>query len=80
MRALQTDQAVGILDASKQDVEKFADTIGHARKIHTDRLHVMVLAAMLGKPLVASPASHSKPEIVYQHCLAGWTQVRFNGA
>ena len=79
MRALQPDQAVGILDASKQDVEKFAPTIGHARKIYTDRLHVMLLAAMLGKPVVAYPTSHRKLEIVYQHSLAGWAQVRFQG-
>jgi exopolysaccharide biosynthesis predicted pyruvyltransferase EpsI len=63
------------LDVSKQRFEVFVETIRAARDVHTDRLHVMLLAAMLGKKVYAYPTSHSKLEGVYHHSLAGWADV-----
>ena len=63
------------VDVSKQRFELFVETIRAASEVHTDRLHVMLLAVMLGKKVHAYPTSHGKLEGVYHHSLAGWADV-----
>jgi exopolysaccharide biosynthesis predicted pyruvyltransferase EpsI len=62
-------------DVSQQRFELFVETIRAARNVHTDRLHVMLLAAMLGKKVFAYPTAYAKLEGVYSHSIARWTDV-----
>lgn len=62
-------------DLSRQRFEVFVEGIRAARAVHTDRLHAMLLAAMLGKKIFAYPTAHGKLEGVYRHSLQGWTDV-----
>jgi exopolysaccharide biosynthesis predicted pyruvyltransferase EpsI len=62
-------------DVSRQRFEVFVETIRAARAIHTDRLHVLLLSAILGKKIFAYPTTHGKLEGVYQHSLASWADV-----
>jgi exopolysaccharide biosynthesis predicted pyruvyltransferase EpsI len=62
-------------DVSRQRFEVFAETIRAARVVHTDRLHILLLAAMLGKKVFAYTTSHAKLEGVYRHSLAAWADV-----
>lgn len=62
-------------DVSRQRFEVFVETIRAANAVHTDRLHVLLLAAMLGKKVFAYPTAHGKLEGVYRHSLAGWADV-----
>jgi exopolysaccharide biosynthesis predicted pyruvyltransferase EpsI len=62
-------------DVSRERLEVCVETVRAARFVHTDRLHVMLLAAMLGKKVFAYPTSHDKLEGVYRHSLAGWADV-----
>jgi exopolysaccharide biosynthesis predicted pyruvyltransferase EpsI len=62
-------------DVSRARFEAYVEAVRAARIVHTDRLHVMLLAAMLGKKVFAYPTSHSKLEGVYRHSLAGWADV-----
>jgi exopolysaccharide biosynthesis predicted pyruvyltransferase EpsI len=64
-------------DVSSQRFGVFVETIRAARIVHTDRLHVMLLAAILGKKVLAYPTANGKLEGVYQHSLAGWADVKF---
>jgi exopolysaccharide biosynthesis predicted pyruvyltransferase EpsI len=64
-------------DVSRQRFEVFVEVIRAARVVHTDRLHVMLLATMLGKKVFAYPTAHGKLEAVFHHSLAGWADVKF---
>ena len=64
-------------DVSSANPSVFFDTIRQAKEVHTDRLHVMLMAAMLGKPVVAYATSYGKLESVYNRSLAGWADVTF---
>lgn len=72
------DSEVEILvrDASREGLETCSRLVRQASEVHTDRLHIMLFAAMLGKPVVGYPTSHQKLETVYEHSLKDWTQVR----
>ncbi|HEY8518624.1 MAG TPA: polysaccharide pyruvyl transferase family protein [Gammaproteobacteria bacterium] len=76
-RALTADRPLLVADVSKQNLHLFLETVRQAAEVHTDRLHVMLLSAMLGKPVFAYPTSHGKLEAVYRHSLAGWAHVEF---
>jgi exopolysaccharide biosynthesis predicted pyruvyltransferase EpsI len=62
-------------DVSRHRFELFVEAVRAARNVHTDRLHVMLLAAMLGKKVFAYPTGHAKLEGVYGHSLVGWADV-----
>lgn len=62
-------------DVSRQRFEVFVEVIRAARSVHTDRLHVMLLAAMLGKKIFAYQTTHGKLEGVYHHSLQNWADV-----
>ena len=64
-------------DVAREPFETFIETVRAARNVHTDRLHTMLLAAMLGKKVFAYPTSHSKLESVYGYALKGWADVTF---
>lgn len=65
---------VNIVD---MDFDSYVNVIRHSKKVHTDRLHVMLLAAMLGKPVFAYETSYQKLESVYEHSMKGWANVTF---
>ena len=62
-------------DASRSLLEVCMEVIRGARNVHTDRLHVMLIAVMLGKKVYAYPTSHGKLEGVQRHSLGGWANV-----
>lgn len=66
-----------IREASKQSLEMFLETVRCAKEVHTDRLHVLLLAAMLGKKVFAYQAIYDKLENVYNHSLKDWADVTF---
>jgi exopolysaccharide biosynthesis predicted pyruvyltransferase EpsI len=75
--SLPKGECVRMHDVSAANPSVFYDTIRQAKEVHTDRLHVMLMAAMLGKPVVAYATSYGKLESVYQRSLAGWADVTF---
>lgn len=70
-------QPVMVCDASMCQFEYFVDVIRSAAEIHTDRLHCMLFAAMLGKRVFAYPTTYEKLEQVYLHSVKGWAHVDF---
>ena len=57
--------------------EEFVSTIAGAAEVHTDRLHVMIMAALLGEKIFAYGTAYSKLEQVYHHSMQGWVEVTF---
>jgi exopolysaccharide biosynthesis predicted pyruvyltransferase EpsI len=53
------------------------EIVRSAAEVHTDRLHCMLLAAMLGKPTFAYPTAYGKLEAVYAHSVKHWAHVEF---
>lgn len=68
-----------VCDVSRLPFPYFVETIRSAAEVHTDRLHVMLLAAMLGKPTYAYPTAFRKLEAVYEHSVKEWAHVEFVG-
>jgi len=66
-----------VSDASLLGFESFVECVRRCREIHTDRLHGMLLAALLGKRIYGYPTSYGKLESVYHHSLRPWADVRF---
>lgn len=50
--------------------------LDRAREVHTDRLHVGIGAALLGKQVVFHDDAHGKLRGVHQASMAGWAHVR----
>jgi exopolysaccharide biosynthesis predicted pyruvyltransferase EpsI len=69
VKSLNFDIKVKIRDAAKDSFEVFVETIRRSIEVHTDRLHVMLLAVMLGKPVFAYSTCYGKLESVYKHSL-----------
>ena len=65
------------VDVSGLDFDNFVRMIRNSKEVHTDRLHTMILAAMLGKPVFAYETSHQKLEGVYEQSLKDWANVTF---
>ncbi len=64
-------------DIWKFDDARYLDTICRAKEVHTDRLHVMIVSAMLGKKVFAYPTLYGKLENVYEQSLKNWANVEF---
>jgi len=64
-------------DASLMSFELFVECVQRASEVHTDRLHCMILALLLGKEVFAYPTGYSKLEGVYEHSVKSWASVRF---
>jgi exopolysaccharide biosynthesis predicted pyruvyltransferase EpsI len=68
---------VNVCDASVCQFEYFVEVIRSAAEVHTDRLHCMLLAAMLGKRVFAYSTAYGKLEAVYEHSVKEWAHVEF---
>ncbi|MBI3890711.1 MAG: hypothetical protein HY303_04190 [Candidatus Wallbacteria bacterium] len=64
-------------DTAAVDFDSFGRLIARAAEVHANRLHTMVLAAMLGKPVVAHETRRPKLMPFYDYCLRGWARVTF---
>ncbi|MHC4520072.1 MAG: polysaccharide pyruvyl transferase family protein, partial [Planctomycetota bacterium] len=79
-KAAELSQANGTLracDIARHPVPYFFEILRGAKEVHTDRLHCMLAAAMLEKPVFAYPTTFKKLEGVYEHSLKDWAQVEF---
>jgi exopolysaccharide biosynthesis predicted pyruvyltransferase EpsI len=66
-----------VRDITKQSLDICVEMVRQAAEVHTDRLHLMLLATMLGKPVFAYETFYNKLEGVYKHSLEGWADVSF---
>lgn len=64
-----------IADPSYEDYDRFLERIVTAREIYTDRLHVGILGAMLGKPVHVFPTRYDKVQGVYAQTLHQYKNV-----
>jgi exopolysaccharide biosynthesis predicted pyruvyltransferase EpsI len=64
-------------DAPLMSFESFVESVRRASQVHTDRLHCMIMALLLGKPTFAYPTAYSKLEDVYEHSIKSWATVTF---
>lgn len=62
------------------DFGSFVNIIGNACKVYTDRLHVAILSAILGKETYLYPNSYHKNKGVYELSLHGFPNVKFIGS
>ncbi|NLH44240.1 MAG: polysaccharide pyruvyl transferase family protein [Planctomycetes bacterium] len=76
-RYTRRTEPLRICDASQEIFECFLENIRSASEVHTDRLHCMLLAAMLDKPTFAYPTAYGKLEAVYEHSVKGKANVEF---
>jgi exopolysaccharide biosynthesis predicted pyruvyltransferase EpsI len=63
----------------RMNFDDYVETIRRAKEVHTDRLHVMILGAMLGKKIYGYPTLYGKLENIYEHSLKDWADVTFVG-
>ena len=64
-------------DVSQMSFQSFVEYIGRAAQVHTDRLHCMIMAVLLGKEVFAYPTAYPKLESVYEHSIKPWAKVNF---
>jgi exopolysaccharide biosynthesis predicted pyruvyltransferase EpsI len=64
-------------DVSLANFQVYIEGVRRASAVHTDRLHVMLLAAMLKKPIVAYQTTYGKLEAVYDNSLKEWAPISF---
>jgi len=77
VRRTRSTRPLRICDVSNYPFPYFLETIRSAQEVHTDRLHVMLMAAMLGKPTFAYTTAFGKLEAVYEHSVKDWARVEF---
>jgi exopolysaccharide biosynthesis predicted pyruvyltransferase EpsI len=75
--ASSTGLPVREADVSSYNPEIFIEAVRRAAVVHTDRLHTMLLAAMLDKEIVAYPTAYGKLESVAAQSLRGYDRLRF---
>jgi exopolysaccharide biosynthesis predicted pyruvyltransferase EpsI len=68
-----------ICDIARHTMPFFFETLRAAKEVHTDRLHCMLAAVMLGKRTFAYPTTYHKLEAVYEHSVKDWAKVEFVG-
>jgi exopolysaccharide biosynthesis predicted pyruvyltransferase EpsI len=64
-------------DAPLMSFHSFVECVSRAGQVHTDRLHCMILALLLGKKVFAYPTAYGKLEAVYEHSIKPWAAVTF---
>ena len=64
-------------DAPAMSFEIFVEIVRRASQVHTDRLHCMVMALLLGKEVFAYPTAYAKLEAAYEHSIKSWGTVNF---
>ncbi|MCU0916281.1 MAG: hypothetical protein MUC88_17225 [Planctomycetes bacterium] len=77
IRTVHGTRPLRVCDVSNCRFPCFLATIRSAREVRTDRLQVMLLAAMPGKPMLASSTAFGKLEAVYEHSAKPWAHVEF---
>ena len=77
VRGTHSLKPLRVCDVSTFPFPYFLETVRSAEEVHTDRLHVMLLAAMLGKPTFAYGTRFRKLENVYEHSVKSWARVEF---
>jgi len=60
-----------------KDFATFTNLVARARRVYTDRLHVAILAGILGKTVFLYPNSYHKNKGVYEFSLRDFTNVKF---
>lgn len=78
-RGLRGDLPVWIGDAAGERFDVFLDLLLRSREVHTDRLHVAIGGALLGKAVTAYATDYSKIEAVHAHSMSGWSHLTFAG-
>jgi len=68
-----------VCDISRHTLPFFFEMLRTAKEVHTDRLHCMLAAVMLGKRTFAYPTTYGKLEAVYEHSVEDWANVEFVG-
>lgn len=68
-----------VCDIARHTMPFFFETLRAAKEVHTDRLHCMLAAVMLGKRTFAYPTTYGKLEAVYEHSVKDWANVEFVG-
>ena len=85
LRAFRTDaeSAGGVIPEDNNDISRscpdlieWLQTIASYREVHTDRAHVMLAAAMLGKRVRYRSASYHKVPAIAEWSLAGFPVER----
>lgn len=66
-----------VIDAALLSFDYFLQTVMRAAAIHTNRLHVMILAALLEKPVFAYDVAFPKLRSVYDYSMHDFKTVRF---
>ena len=70
-----------VADISKRGSFKdYVSTVANAERVYTDRLHVAILAAILGKETLLIGNSYHKNRGVYEHSLRRFPWVRYREA
>ena len=71
------DAVCKVCDAACLNIGMFIETLKRAKHVHTDRLHTMILAAMLNKKVFAYSTIFRKLEAVYDFSMKTWADVTF---
>ena len=66
-----------VCDIARHTIPFFFELLRSAKEVHTDRLHCMLAAVMLGKRTFAYPTTYGKLEAVYEHSVKDWAEVEF---
>lgn len=66
-----------ISDRGVVSFDNFCQTIANSAAILTNRLHVGVFAALLGKPTYLQSGSYYKVQGIYEHSLRDWRHVHY---
>ncbi len=74
---MSSTRPLRVCDVSTYPLPYFLETVRSAHEVHTDRLHVMLVAAMLGKPTFAYGTCFRKLEAIYEHSVKSWAHVEF---
>ncbi len=72
-----TSQPVLEQDAPLMSFHSFVECVSRASQVHTDRLHCLIMALLLGKEVFAYPTAYAKLEGVYEHSIKPWAKVNF---
>jgi len=80
-RSIHSKRPVVCEDVARANFDYFVDQVRCASEVHTDRLHTMLLALMLGKQVFAYETSYGKLEAVYEYSKAilpaGRLEIRY---
>lgn len=65
------------ISVTRDSLSAFVEAVARAERVHTDRLHVGVLATILGKPTTLYANAYHKNRGVYEYSLSGYEHVEF---